>query len=81
MLLKSCGEFYQKVVVIGLTALNSSLVAHGCTAFLATVYDNEALFGIGKRLYGAENAKTVVCSVTGVYVNVKRAKAEGTMIA
>ena len=56
------------------------LVANNRTAALATVnYDISAL-GIRLCLDGAKNAAAGVCSVAGVYINMKRAKAEGAMI-
>ena len=43
--------------------------------------DNKALFGVGESLDRAENSAAIVGSVARVYINVKRAKAERTVIA
>ena len=81
ILIKTRGEPDEKVVVVGLISLHSRLVAHHRAAFFATVKDNEALFGVGKGLNGAKNSQAIVCSVPGIYVNMKRAKAEGAVVA
>ena len=57
------------------------LVPDDRTAFVATVNDNIAAFGVRKRSYRAKYSTAIVLSVTGVYINVERAKAEGAMIA
>ena len=57
------------------------LVSHGLTASFASVDDYIALLGVGKSLNGAKDTAAAVCSVAGVYVNVKRAKAEGTVVS
>lgn len=81
ILVKSCGEFNKQVVVVRLIAFEGGFVADGCAAFVTAVNDDKSLFGIGQGLNGAENSLTVVGSVTGVYVNVKRAEAKRAVIA
>ena len=78
----SCSELYQKVAVIGLNlCLVSRFVAHGSTASVASVHDDESALCIGESLHGAENTAAIVSSVTGIYINVKRAEAERTVIS
>lgn len=43
--------------------------------------DDISLLGVGESLNRAENTATVVGSVAGVDVNVKRAEAEGAVIS
>ena len=57
------------------------LVADGGTALFAAVDDNKAALGVGERLYRAKNAAAIVGSVAGIYVNVKRTKANRAVIA
>ncbi len=81
-LITSCGEFYQKVGVVGLNfCFVSRLVSYGSTAPLTAVnYDITALC-IGECLHGAENTATFVLSVARVYINVKRAKAKRAVVS
>ena len=62
-------------------SLEGGFVAYRLSAFIATVDYNKALFGVGKSLNGSKNALTFIGSVTGIYINVKRAKAEWTVIS
>jgi hypothetical protein len=80
-LVKACGKLNEQVVIVGLTSFEGRFVSDGLSTFITTVNDNISFFRIGKSLYRAENSATVVGSVAGIYVNVKRAKAEGTMIS
>ncbi len=80
-LVKSCGKSYKQVVIICLTALKSRFVSYRLATFIASMDNDISLFGVGKSLYGSENATAIVSSVTRVNINVKRAKAEGTVIS
>lgn len=78
----ACGELYKKVGVVGLhLCLVGGLVADNLAALFTLVdYDISAAW-VGKCLYRTENSAAGVHSVTGIYVYVKRTKAEGTVIA
>ena len=79
---KTCGKSYQKVVVIRLyLCLVRRLVSYRLAAFVTAVNYDITLFGVGSGLYRAQNAAAIVCSVTGVYINVKRAEAKRTVIS
>lgn len=71
-----------KIGVVGLhLCLVRRLVAYNGSAPLTPVrYDISALW-VGLRPYGAQNAAAGVCPVTGVYINVQGAKAEGTVVS
>ena len=55
--------------------------ARDFTASFALMDNNEASLGIRLDLNGAKDTVAGVGSVTGVYINVERAEAEGAMIA
>ena len=75
-------KLYQKLAVVGLYfCLVCRFVAHGSTAPFASVNNNKSAFGVGKCLHGAQNSAAIVGSVTGIYINVKRAKAKRTVIS
>ena len=57
------------------------LVADDSTAFVTAVDDDISLFGVRLRPYRAENSAAIIRSVTGVDIHVKRAEAEGAMVA
>lgn len=80
-LIKSCGQSYQEVVIVGLLSLKGGLVAYCFAAFVTAMNNDISLFRVGQGLYGTENALTVVCSVAGIDVNVQRAKAKRTVIS
>ena len=56
-------------------------IARNLTATVAAMHENIAALGIGDGADGAENTATGVLSISGVNINVERAKAEGAMIA
>ena len=75
-------QLYYHTYVIGLyLCLVCSLISHHGTALVTFMYDNVALLGIGLCLDRSENSATVVGSVAGVYIDVQRAEAEGTVIS
>lgn len=78
--IKSCGEPYKHVVIIGLRALKGCLVANDAAASVTAVYDDISFFRVGQGLYGAENSTAIVSSVSRVYIHVERAEAEGAMV-
>ena len=80
-LAKACGQLDKQVVIVGLIALKGSLVANGLTTLIASVNDDKALLGVGESLYGTKDSLTLVGSVTGINIYVKRAEAEGTVIS
>ena len=59
----------------------SRLISDYGAAFFALMDDNVSALGIGLCLDCAENSAAGICTVTGVYVNVKRGEAEGAMVA
>ena len=75
------GQTNKQIIVVGLVAFHSRLVADGLTAFVASVDDDKSLFGVGQGLYGTKDALTLVGSVAGIDVHVERAEAEGTVIS
>ena len=77
-----CGELDDKVGIVWLgLCLVGCLVADDGTAFIATVDDDISLFGVGLCPYRAEDSAAIIRSVTGVDIHVKRAEAEGAMVA
>ena len=80
-LIETGGKTNKQIVIVGLVALKSSLVSNGLTAFVASVNDDKALLGVGKSLNGSKNSLALVGSVAGIYINVKRAETEGTMVS
>ena len=81
VLLQACGKLDKQIVIVGLVTFKCGLVANGLTAFFTAVNDDKSLFGVGQSLYGTKNSLTGVRSVAGIYINVKRAEAEGTVIS
>ena len=59
----------------------SRFVSDDGAALLAAVDYDIAALCVGERLYGAENSAAFVCTVTGVYINVQRAKAKWTVVS
>ena len=57
------------------------LVSYHLAAHVTAMYDDVSLLGIGLCLDGAENAAAGIGSVTGVYINVQRAKAKRAVIS
>lgn len=78
---KPCGKSDEQVVVVTLLTLEGSLVTHRLSAFVAAVDDDKSLLGVGESLYGTKNTLAVVGSVTGIYIHVERAEAEGAVIS
>ena len=79
---RSGGELDYQAHIVGLClCLVRRLVSDGRAALVTTVNDYIAALGIGKRAYRAKYSAAIILSVTGVYINVERAKAEGAMIA
>ncbi len=57
------------------------LVSHGSTAFFTSVnYDVSAL-RVGQNFYRTQNSAALICSVTRIYIYMKRAKTKRTMIS
>lgn len=78
----SGGELDYQGHIVGLDlCLMCGLVAYCCAATIASVGDHISFFGVGVCSDGAEYATAGVCSVTGVNVHVKGAKAEGAVIS
>ena len=76
------GKLYEKVGIVGLDfCLVGGFIADGCAASIASVNDDVSLFGVGLCPYRAEYSAAIVCPVTRIYINVKRAKAKRTVIA
>ena len=78
---KTCGKSDKQIVVVTLLALKSRFVAHRSAAFVTAVDDDKALLGIGQSLYGTKDTVAIVGSVAGIYINVERAEAEGTVVS
>jgi hypothetical protein len=57
------------------------LVSYHRAASIASVDNYVSLFRIGLGADRAENSAAIVCSVAGVYINVKGTKAERAMIS
>ena len=57
------------------------LVTDGLSTSFASVDDYKATFGVWLGLYGAQNTAASVCSVTRVYIHMKRAEAKWAVIA
>ena len=57
------------------------LVAHYGAAFVTAVDDDISALGVRLRFDRAKNSAAFVRSVTGVNIDMKRAKAEGAMVA
>ena len=71
-----------KLHIVGLDLrLVCRFVSHDGSAPLATVNDYITALGVGERSYRAKESCAVILSVSGVYVNVKGAKAKRTVIA
>ena len=82
LIARACGELYEKIGVVGLyLRLVRRLIADDRAASLTAVNYDISLFRVGKGLDRAKYSAAVVCSVPRVYINVERAKAEGTMVA
>jgi hypothetical protein len=76
-----CRKLDYKVEVIGLhLCLVSRFVSRNLAAFFAAVDYYISFFCVGLCACGAQNASAGVCSVTGVYIYVKRAEAKRTVI-
>ena len=68
------GELDYKVHIVGLNlSLVRSLVTDGGAAFIALMYDDISLLRVGLSAYRAKNSAAIVCSVAGIYIDVKRA--------
>ena len=80
--LKFCDrQLYKHRSVVALRALSKRrLVTSYLAAFGTTVNDYESLFRIGDRLYRLKLSSALVCSVSRIYIHVKRPKTERTMI-
>ena len=59
----------------------SGFVSVNFTATRAFMDNDKSLFGVGQGLNRAQDTAAIVCSVTGIYVNVKRPKAKGAVVA
>ena len=76
------GELDYKRHIIGLIfCVECRLVAAYLTAFSATVDYYKSLLWVGLGTYRLKLSTTGVCSVTRVYINMERAKAEGAVIS
>ena len=76
------GQFDNKIEVIGLDlCLVSCLVSDDGAALFTLVENYKASLCIGLGSAGAKDSAAFVRSVSGVYINVERAEAEGAMIA
>ena len=72
----------EQVGVIGLDfCLVSRFVTDNRAATVALMDDDISLFGVGQGLDRAQDTAAIVCSVTGIYVNVQGAETEGAVIA
>ena len=71
-----------EVDVVGLhVCLVCRLVPHDLSASVALVDNDISALRIRQGGYGAQGAAAVVCSVTGIYIHVQRAKAKRAVIA
>ena len=59
----------------------SRLVAYDFATLVTAVNYDVAALRIGQGTDRAEYSAALVCSVTGIYIHVKRAKAERTVVA
>ena len=81
-LAEPCRKTDNKIGIIGLNlCLVGSLVSNYRAASVASVDDHVSLFRIGLGSDRAENTAAIVCSVAGIYINVKGTKAERAMIS
>ena len=78
----ACRQADNQVGVIGLDlGFVSGFVARDLAATVTAVYEYITAFGVGNGADGAQNAAAGILTVAGVDVHVKRAKAEGAMVA
>ncbi len=76
------GELYKQIDIIGLNLCGiCCLISDGRAAFFAFIDDYIALFRIGQNLHGAENALTIVRSVSRVDVYMNRTQALGAVVS
>jgi len=75
-------QLYNKLGVVGLDfCLVRCLVAHERAASVASVRDDISALRVGLCFDGAENTAARVRSVARIYVHVKRAEAEWTVVS
>ena len=68
------GERYKEVGIVGLyLCLVRGFGSYRFAASVTLVYDYVASARVGQCAYRAQYASALVCSVTGVYINVERA--------
>ena len=78
----TCGELYYELGIVGLNlCLVSRLVSYDLSAHLAPMHDNISAFRVGNSSYRAQNSAARICSVPGVYINVKRREAKRAVIS
>ena len=81
-LIYSCGKLDYKIHIVGLNlSLVGGLVSHYLAALFTAVNYYITAFGVGKRSYRAQNSAARICSVPGVYINVKRREAKRAVIS
>ena len=77
-----CGEFDKQGAIIGLLfSIKGGAITAYLAAFFAPMDNNEILFRIGLCTDRAHKTAAGVSSIAGVYVDVERPQAEGTMIS
>ena len=77
----TCGEFDNKIGVVGLYfRLVRSLISHHLPAPLAFMDNDITALCVGFCFYRAQDSAAVILSVTGIYINVERAKTKWAVI-
>ena len=75
-------QLYDLADIVGLDRrLVRRLVSADSAAFAAFAYDDIPLFRVGKRAYRLKETSAIRCAVPGIYINMKRKKAERAMIS
>ena len=77
-----CCQGNDELHIIGLyLGVMRRAATHKLAAFVAFVDDNIPLFRVGHRRHRAQKSAALVGAIPGVFVNVKRGKTKGTVIA
>ena len=78
----SRGECDDQIKVVGLyLSLVRGAATRDAAAFFTAMHKHVAALGVGLGADGAQGTAALVCSVTGIYVNVQRIKTKGAVVA